>query len=86
MIFFGSIMALAIFGGRHQDARKLRELGAPYRALVDETSFFPGRGVSQWTQHWTAADTPWGALVLGAIVTIVVIIFHTVLFGGHPLG
>ncbi|HXR35797.1 MAG TPA: NnrU family protein [Candidatus Binataceae bacterium] len=86
VIFFGSIAALAIFGGRHQDARKLRELGAPYRALVDETSFFPGAALVSGRQHWTAADTPWVALVLGAVVTAVVMMFHPTLFGGHPLG
>ena len=86
VIFFGSIVALAIFGGRHQDARNLRELGAPYRALVDETSFFPGAALVSGRQHWTATDTPWMAIVLGAIVAGVVMMFHPALFGGHPMG
>ncbi len=86
VIFFGSIVVLAIFGGRHQDRRKLRELGASYRALVDQTSFFPGAALISGRQHWTAADTPWVAIVLGAVVTVVVLMFHPVLFGGHPLG
>src|SRR5216684_300296 len=41
LFFFGSIATLAIVGGRHQDQRKLRELGASYRAVLDSTSFFP---------------------------------------------
>jgi uncharacterized membrane protein len=86
VIFFGSIVVLAVFGGRHQDARKLRELGASYRALVDRTSFFPGAALVRGRQHWTAADTPWIAIVFGAIVTVVVVMFHPVLFGGRPLG
>ena len=86
VIFFGSFAALAILGGRHQDARKLRELGAPYRALVDSTSFFPGAALISRRQRWSAADTPWIALMLGAIATVAVLMFHPVLFGGHPLG
>lgn len=86
VIFFGSIATLAIAGGRHQDARKLGELGAPYRELVDSTSFFPGAALISGRQHWTAADTPWIAIVAGALTTGAVLMFHPVLFGGHPLG
>lgn len=86
VIFFGSFAALAILGGRHQDARKLRELGASYRALLDSTSFFPGAALFTGRQQWRAADTPWIAVALGAVATVVVLMFHPVLFGGRPLG
>lgn len=86
LFFFGSIATLAIVGGRHQDRRKLRELGASYRILVDTTSFFPGAALFSGRQQWTIADTPWIAIVVGAATTILILIIHPRLFGGSPLG
>jgi uncharacterized membrane protein len=86
LIFFGSFGVLAIAGGHHQDVRKLRDLGAPYRALLEQTSFFPGAALFSRRQRWAAGDTPWYAMVIGAAVTVVVLIFHPRLFGGSPLG
>jgi uncharacterized membrane protein len=86
LFFFGSIATLAIFGGIHQDQRKLRELGASYRALVDSTSFFPGAAILGKRQQWTSADTPWIAIVVGAAATIGIVIMHPRFFGGSPLG
>ena len=84
--FFGSFATLAILGGRHQDHRKVRELGEPYRALLEQTSFFPGAALMSGRQRWTSADMPWSAIALGAAVTIVVLMLHPLLFGGSPLG
>lgn len=84
--FFGSFAALAMLGGFHQDHRKLRELGASYQALIDTTSFFPGAALWNRRQQWASADIPWIAIVAGAALTIVVLIFHPRLFGGSPLG
>jgi uncharacterized membrane protein len=86
LIFFGSLALLSIIGGIHQDARKLAELGEPYRRLLETTSFFPGMALARGRQHWTPADTPWLALGGGVVVTVVVLIFHPFLFGGNPLG
>ncbi len=86
VIFFGSIAMLAIVGGLHQDARKLRELGAPYRELVESTSFCPGAALISGRQHWTGGDMPWLAIALGALSTAVLLTLHTRLFGGLPLG
>ena len=86
LFFFGSIATLAIVGGRHQDQRKLRELGASYRALLDSTSFLPGAALFSGRQQWNGADTPWIAIVVGAAATIVTVIMHPRFFGGLPLG
>ena len=53
VIFFGTFPALGILGGRHQDQRKLRELGENYRRFVEQTSFFPGAALISGRQHWT---------------------------------
>jgi uncharacterized membrane protein len=86
VIFFGSFVVLAVLGGRFQDARKISELGAPYRALVDSTSFFPGAALVAGRQRWSGADTPWIAIALGAVTAFVVLMFHPIFFGGNPLG
>ena len=86
VFFFGSIAILGIAGGYHQDSRKLRELGQSYRKMVEATSFFPGAALFAGRQHWTADDTPWIALIGGTLATLIVVMFHPVLFGGQPLG
>jgi uncharacterized membrane protein len=86
VLFFGSIGVLAIIGGMHQDQRKLNELGASYRALLEQTSFFPGVALISGRTHWQSSDTPWSALSLGAAATIVIVMLHPMLFGGRPMG
>lgn len=86
VLFFGSIGVLAIFGGMHQDGRKLNELGASYRALLDQTSFFPGAALVSGRARWETSDIPWPALGLGTAATVAIVMLHPMLFGGRPLG
>jgi uncharacterized membrane protein len=86
LIFFATFPALGILGGLHQDRRKLREIGDRYRAFMAETSFFPGAALLSGRQRWTANDTPWLTIAIGIAATALLVTFHPVLFGGHPLG
>jgi uncharacterized membrane protein len=86
LFFFGSLAVLAIVGGMHQDYRKRRELGAPYEALIASTSFFPFAALITGRQRWTAADVSWVAIGAGAGLTVIFLVLHPVIFGGHPLG
>jgi uncharacterized membrane protein len=85
LIFFGTFMVLGVVGGIHQDSRKLRELGEPYRRMVAETSFMPGAALIAGRERLTAEDIPWAAIGIGSALAIVLIAFHPYLFGGHPL-
>jgi len=85
LFFFGAFPALGILGGLHQDRRKLREVGEPYRRLVAETSFFPGVALFDGRQRWSSDDMPWAAIGIGAAATVVIVIFHPMMFGGSPL-
>ena len=85
LFFFGSIAALAIIGGVFQDHRKLSELGAPYQALVETTSFFPGWALMTGRQQWSFADTPWIAIIGGVALMIILAMLHPRFFGGMPL-
>ncbi len=86
VIFFGTFPALGIIGGRHQDSRKLRDLGESYRKFMQETSFFPGGALMSGHQKWTSADLPWAGIIAGIALTILTVIVHPWIFGGQPLG
>ncbi len=86
LMFFGAFPALGIFGGFHQDRRKLRDLGENYRRFVESTSFFPGAALISRRQRWTASDTPWAAIGIGVAVGVVLVLFHPHMFGGLPMG
>jgi uncharacterized membrane protein len=86
VIFFGMFPALAIIGGMHQDARKLRELGDSYRELMAKTSLAPFGALVSGRVRWTSGDTPWAAIGAGVVLTIAILALHPTLFGGNPLG
>ncbi len=86
ILFFAAFPALGILGGLHQDHRKLRELGEPYRRMVAETSFFPGLALFDGRQRWSGPDMPWAAIGIGAAATVIIVILHPLMFGGSPLG
>ena len=86
LCFFGAFPALGILGGWHQDRRKLRDLGDSYRRFFESTSFFPGAALVSRRQRWSAADTPWTAIVIGVAIALIVVGFHPYLFGGSPMG
>lgn len=84
LFFFGTFIVLGVAGGIHQDRRKLRELGEPYRRLLAETSFFPGAALISGRQRIAAADIPWAAIGIGSALAIVLGVAHPHLFGGYP--
>jgi uncharacterized membrane protein len=87
LVFFGTFPALGIFGGLHQDRRKLRSMGEPYRRFVEQTSFIPGGALLSGRQHCDPSrDVPWLAIAIGTILTIVLFAIHPWAFGGNPLG
>ena len=86
VIFFGTFPALSIVGGMHQDARKEVQLGASYKSLAENTSFFPGLALVDGRQHWTSADMPWAAIAIGLVLTALILWLHPMIFGGNPLG
>jgi uncharacterized membrane protein len=85
VFFFGAFPALGILGALDQDRRKLGEVGEDYRRFVASTSFFPGAALFSRRQRWTASDTPWAAIGIGAAAGIALVLFHPYLFGGFPM-
>ena len=73
-------------GSDRQDARKEVQLGASYKSLVENTSFFPGLALVDGRHHWTSTDTPWAAIAIGIVLTALILWLHPMIFGGNPLG
>jgi uncharacterized membrane protein len=86
IIFFSGFVVLGIVGGIHQDRRKLREIGAPYREFLAATSFFPGAALFGRRVEWSGDDMPWTAVAIGIAMAIVLVTFHPLMFGGSPFG
>jgi uncharacterized membrane protein len=86
VIFFGGFAVLGIVGGIHQDRRKLREIGNPYREFLSATSFFPGGALLVRRAEWSRSDIPWTAIAVGIVAGVVLVVFHPRMFGGSPLG
>jgi uncharacterized membrane protein len=86
IIFFSGFVVLGIVGGIHQDRRKLREIGAPYREFLAATSFFPGGALIGRRVEWSSGDMPWTAVIVGIVGGIVLVTFHPLFFGGSPVG
>ncbi len=86
VIFFGLFPALGIIGGMHQDRRKIRQLGDRYRQFVAKTSFLPFAALIAGRVRWAGGDMPWVAMGIGVLLTVVIVMLHPMIFGGHPLG
>ena len=86
VIFFGTFPVLAIIGGRHQDRRKIRELGDRYREFLAKTLFVPFAALIGGRVRWTRDDMPWKAIGVGIVLAIVIVMLHPMIFGGQPLG
>jgi uncharacterized membrane protein len=86
IVFFGMFPVLAIIGGIHQDGRKLHELSDTYRQLMAETSIIPFGAIVSGRQKFTIGDVPWIGIGGGAVVTVMIVALHPIIFGGHPLG
>jgi uncharacterized membrane protein len=86
IIFFSGFVLLGILGGIHQDRRKLREIGPPYREFLAATSFSPGSALISRRAKWSRGDMPWLAVGVGSVAAIVLVTIHPALFGGLPQG
>ncbi len=86
VFFFGMFPVIAIIGGKHQDRRKLREMGDRYRNFMAKTSFMPFGALLAGRQRWSSTDTPWIPIAIGLALALAIVFLHPWMFGGNPLG
>jgi uncharacterized membrane protein len=83
VLFFGGFPLFSWAGARHQDARKVHEVPG-YDDLIRTTSFVPFAAILTGRQRLVASELPFGGLIAGVLVAVVVRHFHAHLFGPSP--
>jgi uncharacterized membrane protein len=78
LAFFGGFPIWAVIGCRHQDERKIANLGAPYRAFAERTAFLP------FARGGLVGALREAAIPIAAAVALAVVLrsFHQSWFGG----
>lgn len=79
-VLMGGLVALALVGARHQDARHLRMRGQPYADYLTATSILPFGAILAGRQRLVWRELPLGALAAGVGVAVVLRLVHASLF------
>lgn len=80
VLFFAGFPAFSWIGGRHQDARKLREVPG-YGAVVATTSIVPFAAIITGRQRLVLRELPLPAIVGGLALAVALRLYHRALFG-----
>ena len=81
VVFFGQFVALGVLGSYHQDARKIREKGEPYREFMEQTSVMPFAAIILGRTRLEADDIAFPLFVIAIAAFVALTIFHGRLFG-----
>ncbi len=84
LVFFGSIFLVGFFGSYHQDRRKLREKGEPFRAFQEETGIFPFSAIIKRKTKLAPGEFSFVFVLLAIAAYVVVFLLHDKLFGARP--
>lgn len=84
VIFFGSLMVLAIAGGWHLDRRKQAEGGEYWRRLVEQTSFLPFAAIFARRASLGWRDISWWRTALALALYGGLLAAHETLVGAGP--
>jgi len=88
-VFFVGFLALAFFGGLHQDRRLIAEMGEPYQAYVSATSFWPLVAIITKRQKLRWREQPWFGYGVGLGASLVLYQVHAHIFdhaGAYVIG
>jgi uncharacterized membrane protein len=81
VLFFGGFTVFCLLGCAHQDARKRSLEGDRLAAYFAETSLLPFGAIGAGRNRLVLEELPWGGLTAGAVLAVVVYLFHPALFG-----
>jgi uncharacterized membrane protein len=84
VFFFGSIFLVGFAGAYHQDRRKAREQGEPFRIFQSRTSVFPFAAILQGKTGFVAGELSRPLLVTAVAAFLAALLLHEKLFGVSP--
>jgi len=84
VIFFGTMLLLAVLGTVFIDARKSRTLGPDWEKFASATSNFPFVAVLQGRNQFRFDEIGWKKVLIGLAVYFVFLFLHPFLFGVRP--
>jgi uncharacterized membrane protein len=85
LIFFGSLMGLAVFGTLSIDAKRRRALGDKWNAFAAQTSDIPFAAIAAGRQSLKIAEIGWWRLGVAVMAWGALVFAHPLLFGVSPL-
>jgi len=86
LIFFGSLLLLALVGPPSIDAKRERMFGEQWTQFAESTSSVPFLAISQGRNSLELAEIGWWRAALGLVLYAVFLGTHTWLFGASPFG
>jgi uncharacterized membrane protein len=85
LIFFGSLLALAVFGTLSIDAKRRRALGDRWNAFATQTSGVPFAAIASGRQSLQIGEIGWWRLGVAVMAWGAFLFAHPLLFGVSPL-
>jgi uncharacterized membrane protein len=86
LIFFGSLLLLALFGAASIDAKRRRRLGVAWDAFAARTSNLPFAAIIGGRQRFALAEIGWWRIALAVAIYAVLILVHPYAFDVSALG
>jgi uncharacterized membrane protein len=84
VFFFGSIFLVGFAGAYHQDRRKAREHGEPFRNFQRRTSVFPFAAILRGKTGFAPGEMSRPLLVTAVAAFLAALLLHEKLFGVRP--
>jgi uncharacterized membrane protein len=85
LVFFGSLLGLAVVGTASIDAKRRRALGAKWDAFAGQTSSIPFAAIAAGRQSLKIAEIGWWRLGVAVIAWGALVFAHPLLFGVSSL-
>ena len=86
LVFFGSLLLLALIGPPSIDAKRARMFGEHWTGFAETTSSVPFLAISQGRNTLELAEIGWWRVALGLVLYAVFLGTHTWMFGVSPFG
>lgn len=86
LIFFGSLLLLALVGPPSIDAKRARMFGEHWTSFAESTSSVPFLAISQGRNRLSLAEIGWWRVALALVLYTVFLGAHAWLFGVSPFG